>query len=62
MSFSKNLIRLQEENHETNYRLAKEIGVHATTIRNWREGKKPLLEHLHAVAEHYGKTMEEMMK
>lgn len=61
MSFSKNLIRLQTENHETNYRLAKELGVHATTISNWRDGKQPVLEHAAKVAAHYGKTVDEMM-
>lgn len=62
MSFSKNLIRLQDANHETNYRLAKEIGVHATTVQNWRDGKKPILEHLAKVAEHYGRTVDDLLK
>lgn len=61
MSFSENLIRLQDANHETNYRLAKELGVHQTTIQNWRDGKRPILEHAAKVAAHYGKTVDEMM-
>lgn len=62
MSFSENLIQMQEEHHETNYKLAKSLGVHATTIQNWRDGKKPLLEHAFRVATHYGKTLEEMLR
>lgn len=61
MPFSENLKRLQVNNHETNYKLAKEIGVHATTVQNWRDGKVPRLEHAVKVAEHYGKTIDEMM-
>lgn len=61
LSFSEKLICLQKENGETNYRLAKELGVHATTVQNWRDGKKPLLEHAFRVATHYGKTVEESM-
>lgn len=60
MSFSENLVRLQFENNETNYRLAKTLGVHATTVQNWRKGRRPLLEHAAKVAEHYGKTIEEI--
>ena len=62
MSFSKNLIKLQEENHETNYRLAKEIGMHQTTVQNWRDGQKPILEHLAKVAAHYGCTVDDLLR
>ena len=62
MPFSENFIRLQKENHLTNYRIAKDIGVHCTTIQNWRNGKNPLLEHASKVADYFGKTLEEMMK
>ena len=43
---SKLLIELQEAKFLSNYRLAKMLGVHQTTIKNWRDGKKPRLEHL----------------
>lgn len=61
MSFSENLIRLQSEWHESNYRLAKELGVHATTVQNWREGQNPRLEHVTLVAAHYGLTVDELL-
>lgn len=60
--FSENLVKLQKERGVTNYRLSKEIGVHCTTVRNWRAGKRPLLEHAHAVAAYFGKTVDEMMR
>lgn len=60
MSFSENLVNLQKENGVTNYRLAKAIGVHCTTVQNWRTGTTPLLEHAYAVAKFFGKTVEEM--
>lgn len=45
MSFSQNLIKLQQENNESNYRLAKSLGVHASTVQNWRDGRMPQIEH-----------------
>lgn len=62
MSFSNNLIELQKEHGETNYRLAKTLGIHCTTVQNWRDGKTPMLELATRVADHYGKTVDEMMK
>ena len=62
MSFAANLIRLQAEQHESNYRLAKELGVHATTIQNWRDGKQPQIEHAAKVAEHYGVTIDQITR
>lgn len=62
MSFSENLIRLQKEHAITNYRLSRDIGVHATTVQNWRDGHQPLLEHAKKAADYFGKTIEEMMR
>ena len=61
MSFSENLVKLQQEHGVTNYRLAKEVGVHASTVRNWIDGVAPRLEHAHKVAAYFGKTVDEMM-
>lgn len=36
---SENLARLQAERGETNYRLAKILGVHQSSIANWKSGK-----------------------
>lgn len=62
MSFKENLAALQEKNFETNYRLAKSIGVHQTTIAKWRDGlAQPRLEHLGRLADHYGCNVNELV-
>ena len=61
MGFGENLARLQEEHGETNYRLAKAIGVHKTSITNWKNGIKPHPKNANLVAKHYGVTVEEVM-
>ena len=62
MGFGENLARLQAEHDETNYRLAKEIGVHQTSITNWKNGIKPHPKHVKLVADHYGVSVEELME
>ena len=60
--FAENLARLQAEHGETNYRLAKEIGVHQTSVQNWRSGIKPHPKHVKLVAAHYGVTEKELLR
>ena len=61
MGFGENLARLQEEHGETSYRLAKAIGVHQTSITNWKNGIKPHPKHAKLVAKHYGVKVEELV-
>lgn len=61
MGFGENLARLQEEHGETSYRLAKAIGVHQTSITNWKNGIKPHPKHAKLVAKHYDVTVKDMM-
>ena len=61
MGFGENLAWLQEEHGETNYRLAKAIGVHKTSITNWKNGIKPHPKNAKLVAKHYGVKVEELM-
>lgn len=61
MGFGENLARLQEEHGETNYRLAKDIGVRQTSIKNWKNGIKPHPKNAKLVAKHYGVKVEELM-
>lgn len=59
MSLGQKIDALQKEHSETNYRLAKEIGVHQTSIANWKSGeRKPHPRHLAAIADHYGVDVE----
>ena len=60
MSFSANLARLQQEHGERNYKLAKELGVHIESVKNWKQGRIPWPQHLKLVADHYGVTVEEL--
>lgn len=62
MSISKNLLRFMEERGESNYRLAKDLGVSQSTIANWLNGRKPTGIALKAIAAHYGCTVEDLLK
>ena len=59
--FAENLARLQAEKKETNYRLAKELGVHQTSIQNWKNGTTPHPKHIRLVAEHFGVTVDALL-
>ena len=61
MSIAGRIARLQVKNGETNYRLAKELGVHQTTVKNWKDGTcVPRYEHIRKIAEHFDVTVEEL--
>lgn len=61
MSFPENLARLQTERGETNYRLAKEIDVSQTSIKNWKESVcRPHPRHIKRLAKHF-KVKEEVL-
>ena len=63
LSFRENLLRLQSEHGETNYRLAKEIGVSQTSVKNWRDGVRVPHPGTRArIASHYGVTVGDLMK
>lgn len=63
MGLPENLARLQSEHGETNYRLAKEIDVSQTSIKNWKDGVRcPHRRHQIRIAEHYGVTVDELLK
>ena len=63
MGLAKNLARFQAERGETNYRLAKAIDVSQTSIKNWKNGEcRPHPKHAKRNADHYGETVEELMK
>ena len=63
MSFPENLARLQAEHGETNYRLAKEIDVSQTSIKNWKDGARhPHPRQIKKLAKHYGVTVDELFK
>lgn len=55
IGLAENLTRIQAERGETNYRLAKEIGVSQTAIKHWKEGTHhPHPRHARLIEQHYG--------
>ena len=63
LSFPENLARLQAERGETNYRLAKEIDVSQTSIKNWKESVcRPHPRQVKKLAKHYGVTVDVLLK
>lgn len=51
MNFAQNLKAAMESKSITMYRLAKELGVHQTTIKNWIDGKgEPRISEVQAIA------------
>ena len=61
MGFAKNLCGLMQKQGVSSYKLAKDIGVHTSTISNWRDGRSPQLEHLRRVADYFGVTVDELL-
>lgn len=63
MAFAEILNRLQREKGESNYRFAKEIGVHQTSVANWKNGLCfPHPKQLLKIADHFGCTVDELLK
>lgn len=59
MSIAENICKLQAEKGESNYRLAKALGVHCTSIKNWKTGKnQPMGVYTEKLAEHFGVSVE----
>ena len=62
MAFAKNISSLLVKNNISSCKLAKEIGVHTTTVTNWKKGKKPTVEHLVLVANYFGCSIDELIR
>lgn len=63
MSLPENLARLQAERGETNYRLAKEIDVSQTSIKNWKDGaRRPHPRQIKKLANHFGVPVDELLE
>lgn len=56
MQFSETLSRLMRDTGTTAYRLAKEVGVSQSTIKNWLDGRMPSLAKAVKVAEYFNVT------
>lgn len=61
MGFSKNLCNLMQKREVSSYKLAKDIGVHVSTVSNWRKGKRPQIEHVKRVADYFDVSIDELL-
>lgn len=62
MALAENISHIQLSRRETDYRIAKEIGVTQTSVKNWKSGIMPHPKHLRRLAEHFGVTTEELLQ
>ena len=61
MGYAENLCDLMKRDGISSYKLARDIGVHTSTVSNWRDGKTPKVEHLKLVADHFGVTVDDLL-
>ena len=63
MALAENLRALMDERGETNYRLAKEVGVAQTSIANWLAGKtNPTPAYLRLLAAHFDVSVDDLLR
>lgn len=61
--FHRKLNELQQKRNESNQRLAKSIGVSASSVANWKSGEiTPRPRHVKMLAEHFGVTVDELLR
>ena len=61
MGYAANLCELMNRQGVSSCKLAKGIGVHTTTITNWKGGTAPTVEHLKLVADYFGVTVDALL-
>lgn len=61
MSYATNLCDLMQKRGISSYKLAKEVGVHISTITNWKDGNSPKIEHIKKVADYFGVTVDDLL-
>ena len=61
LPFSENLKKLKDDKAISNYRMAKDLGIHSTTVQNWLDGKSPTFAHLQLVANYFCVTVNELI-
>lgn len=61
MGYTANLCGLMEKRGVSSYKLAKNVGVHVSTVTNWKDGANPKIEHLKLVADYFGVTVDELL-
>lgn len=62
MALAENISRIQAERGVTDYRIAKDIGVTQTSVKNWKSGIMPHPKHLRRLAAYFSVTAEELLE
>lgn len=62
MGFAQNLCDLMQKRNVSSYKLAKDLGVHISTVSNWRGGAAPQVGHAQKVAEYFSITVDELLR
>lgn len=62
MGFTENLCELMKNKGVSSYKMATEIGVHISTVTNWRSGGSPKTEHIPQIAKILGVSLDELFK
>lgn len=62
MPFCNNLREQMHQKEITSYRLAKDLNIHQSTIKNWLDGMPPHLQYARKVADYFGKSVDEMIR
>ena len=62
MGFTENLCELMKTQGVSSYKVATEIGVHVSTVTNWRKGGSPKKEHIPLIAKAFGVSIDDLFR
>ena len=61
MAFAETLCNLMEKKPVGTYRLAKDLGVHVSTVTNWRNGAEPKADNLVELADYFHVSVDALL-
>ena len=62
MAFAENLCELMKTKGVSSYKMATEVGVHVSTVTNWRAGGSPKAEYIPRIAKVLGVSVNALFK
>lgn len=63
MGICSNLDALMNQTGTSSYKLAKAIGVHVSSVTNWRSGKcLPQIEHIQKISKYFNVPVDELIQ
>lgn len=60
MGFTENLCELMKVKGVSSYKMATSVGVHISTVTNWREGSSPKKDHILPIAKALGVSVDDL--